>query len=507
MRAAQAAAQTARRIGRYYLFDEIASGGMASVRLGRLVGSAGFARMLAVKCLHAHFAKDPDFVSMFKDEARLAARIRHPNVAATHDVISEGDELFLVMEYIHGESLATLLRAVTKQGGRVPVPIAVAIGLGALAGLHAAHEATDEAGRPLDVVHRDISPQNIMVGVDGAARVLDFGVAKAVGRLQTTREGEIKGKTAYMAPEQLSGRPVDRRADVYGMAVVLWETLASHRLFIANTPSEVLMQVLTATVKPPSAYAPDVPPELDAIVLRGLSRDPAERFPTALAMAVALEQAILPPTAREVGAWVERAAGEELAKRSARVKHIELHGAEVVEEEGGGGPADVTDIRAIGQPPAGGSDFLPSQVMSVSTTVESPPRSRRALFVLPVLIAGISAFAVHSFSDRTKRAENTANAERAASPPSATETAAPLTSSAVPKAAPPVAPPVAPPAASSSADSLSSAAASASRLKPARNVSPKPRATSKPAARPTPNCDPPYIVDPDGIHIQKPECG
>jgi serine/threonine protein kinase len=203
-----------RSIGRYVLYGEIASGGMATVHFGRLSGPAGFSRTVAIKRLHPQYAKDPEFVSMFLDEARLAARIRHPNVVTTLDVVTTGAEIFLVMEYVQGESLSRLLRAVRPMMTPADTRIVATIVSGVLHGLHAAHEARDEQGQPLRIVHRDVSPQNVLVGTDGVPRVLDFGVAKAAGRVQTTREGQLKGKLAYMAPEQVRGE-VTRVTDVY----------------------------------------------------------------------------------------------------------------------------------------------------------------------------------------------------------------------------------------------------------------------------------------------------
>ena len=214
-----------RMLGRYALYEKIAAGGMATVHIGRLLGPVAFARTVAIKRMHPHFAADPAFVAMFLDEARLAARIRHPNVVPTLDVVAMENELFLVMEYVLGESLARLMQAAATRGERIPPSMVATIMAGVLHGLHAAHEATSDRGEPLGIVHRDVSPQNILVGTDGVARVLDFGVAKAAGRIQTTREGQLKGKLAYMAPERDPRQGVAPAADVYAASVVLWEAL------------------------------------------------------------------------------------------------------------------------------------------------------------------------------------------------------------------------------------------------------------------------------------------
>ncbi len=308
------------------LCDEIAAGGMATVHLGRLRGSAGFSRTVAIKRLHAQFAKDPDFVAMFLDEARLAGGIRHPNVVPTLDVLIHEGEILVVMEYVHGESLSRLARAqkagVDARGSGVPLPIALSIVSGALYGLHAAHEARDDRGAPLDIVHRDVSPQNILVGLDGVVRVVDFGVAKAAGRLQMTREGMLKGKLAYMAPEQAAADTVDRRCDIYSAAVVLWEALTGQRLFTGQNEMSLFRSVLAGAVTPPSALVPGLPPEVDALVMRGLAREPADRFATALEMAEAAQR-IAYATPGQVGTWVRALGGEALDQRAARVASIE----------------------------------------------------------------------------------------------------------------------------------------------------------------------------------------
>jgi eukaryotic-like serine/threonine-protein kinase len=324
--------RSVRIVGRYGIYQPIAAGGMATVHYGRLLGPVGFSRTVAIKRLHAQFAQDPEFVSMFLDEARLAARIRHPNVVPTLDVVAADGELFLVMEYVAGESLARLVRMVVGKSALVPTPIVVAIMCGVLRGLHAAHEATNERGEPLGIVHRDVSPQNVLVGIDGQARVLDFGVAKATGRIHTTRDGKLKGKLAYMAPEQLRGKTLDRRTDVFAASIVLWEALTGTRLFHGESEGEVLTRVLEGDVVPPSSVvSPErATPEtlaalraIDDIVLRGLARRPDDRYESARDMAVALDRAATSAKISDISEWVECLAKDVLASRAQQIADIE----------------------------------------------------------------------------------------------------------------------------------------------------------------------------------------
>jgi len=314
-------------VGRYALHGEIASGGMATVHLGRLLGPVGFSRTVAIKRLHRHYAKDPEFVSMFLDEARLAARIQHPNVVQTLDVVTIDDELFLVMEYVQGETLSRLWRGAMELSERMPVSIVAAVGAGMLHGLHAAHEARDEHHRPLQIVHRDVSPQNVLVGVDGVPRILDFGVAKAAGRLQMTRDGQLKGKLAYMAPEQLTGDPITAQSDIYAAGVVIWESLTGERLFQGDNDALIFGQVLKAHVPAPSEMNAEVPRSLDGVILRALDRSPANRFATAREMAMAIEACVRPAQPTEVGSWVEDVARTALRERSQQVQELESSSA------------------------------------------------------------------------------------------------------------------------------------------------------------------------------------
>jgi serine/threonine-protein kinase len=317
-------------VGRYALYGAIAAGGMATVHLGRLLGPVGFSRTVAIKRLHAQFAADPEFVSMFLDEARLAARIRHPNVVPTLDVVATGGELFLVMEYVPGESLARLSRALRDRRQDIPLRVLSATIAGVLHGLHAAHEARDEHGQPLSIVHRDVSPQNVLLGTDGAARVLDFGVAKAGGRVQTTKEGQIKGKLAYMPPEQLQGADVSRQTDIYAAGVMLWELVTGARLFGGDNEGAIVAKILSGKVEPASrvlarrrggdARGYEV---LDATILRAVRMQPEHRYATAREMAIEIERTCPPATAAECADWVEDVARDVLTSRAALVAEIE----------------------------------------------------------------------------------------------------------------------------------------------------------------------------------------
>jgi serine/threonine-protein kinase len=314
-------------LGRYAVFGELATGGMATVHFGRMSSLGGFNRTVAIKRMRRDIARDPEFVAMFLDEARLTSRIEHPNVVATLDVVAESGEVFLVMEYVRGESLQRLRRAAHSRREKIPVGIAVSVIGGVLSGLDAAHDALGEDGVPLGIIHRDVSPQNILVGEDGIARITDFGIAKAESRLQVTHDGQMKGKLPYMAPEQLggSGKRLDRRVDIFSSAVVMWELLAGKGLFRADHPGETIAKVLSAPIPSLCSLRPDVPQGLDRAIRKGLSRDPSQRPSTAEAFALEIEEGLGqgPASPRVVGAWVAGLAGDVLANRLKYVREME----------------------------------------------------------------------------------------------------------------------------------------------------------------------------------------
>lgn len=308
-------------IGRYRVFGELAAGGQASVRLGCFAGPAGFVRAVAIKRVRSDHADSAKARAMLIDEARLASRVQHPNVVQLLDVVDDGPELVLVMELVQGESLARLCRQ-SAGGAAPPLAVAIAVIAGALRGLHAAHEAVDAEGQPLHLVHRDLSPQNILVDVHGVPKVLDFGIAWARGRQQDeTRDGTFKGKLAYLSPEQVHGTS-DRRSDIWAAGVVLWECLTGKRLFVGENDGALLSSVLSAVVRRPSEFNHEVPNALDAIVLQALAREPNARFGTAAAMAEALEH-LGGASQQQLAGWVQSRAGAAIERTRQRVREIE----------------------------------------------------------------------------------------------------------------------------------------------------------------------------------------
>jgi serine/threonine-protein kinase len=300
---------------------------MAVVHLGRLRGDAGFARPVAIKRLHRQYVGDPDLTALLLDEARLASRLQHPNLVVPSDLITSHGEIFVVMEYVHGLTLAALVREARTRGQIVPVWVVTRVMSDVLTGLQAAHEAKDGRSRPLALVHRDVSPQNVMVGADGLARVLDFGIAHAAFRSQTTREGQLRAKLAYAAPEHVLDRTVDRRADVYSSAIVCWELLTLERLFSASNESALLARVLEQAPEPASKFRPEISPELDQVLLGALSKDPDRRPATAEEFALALERVAPPASHREVARWVASLGSETLDRLEARLAEMEAGGS------------------------------------------------------------------------------------------------------------------------------------------------------------------------------------
>ena len=312
------------RIGRYALFDQFAEGGIATVHFGRIDGAGGFSRIVAIKRLLPHLVKNEEFTEMLLKEARLAARVRHPNVVPTLDVVASHGDVLLVLEYVHGESLSALCRTQAKERkDHIPVDIAVAVMHDVLSGLCAVHEATNEKGRLLGLVHRDVSPPNVIVGADGYSRVLDFGIAKALRHIEESMPNRLKGKIGYMAPEQIRGEGVTQRSDVFSAGVILWELLATRRLFASSIESERMKQIVSGDYPRLSRYRPGVSRKLEQVTMQALAVDPNARFANSREFADALEQASKRASARRVAEWVMDLAATALCERARMIAQVE----------------------------------------------------------------------------------------------------------------------------------------------------------------------------------------
>ncbi|GAB5549292.1 MAG: hypothetical protein SangKO_090520 [Sandaracinaceae bacterium] len=382
-------------VGGYTIVGELATGGMAELFLARRVGPEGFARSVVVKRILPHLAKSDEFVRMFLDEARIAAGIRHPNVVSVEELGRDGDSLFMVMEYLSGESLHALIAELARRNRHLDPALAAHVVAEACAGLHAAHEMTDDSGRPLEVVHRDVSPQNLFITYDGSVKVLDFGIAKAADRLTRTETGYFKGKFAYMAPEQIKEQPVDRRADVFALGVVLFEALTGRRLFRTKNPAATLRAVLESSIVRPSAIRPNIPSALDEACLKALSRPIDQRHATAAELRRDLLRAVPPgddlPEARLKGLMetLFAARAEEKSEMVRRVRDGEQVERLVTE------PSEESDIPSVG------SDFAQLADEPVAPSGRRGLRWLVGALLALIFAAGVGAtFAVMEPSER-----------------------------------------------------------------------------------------------------------
>jgi serine/threonine-protein kinase len=425
---------------------------MGAVYLGRRAGGPND-ELVAVKLSHPHLL-DSEASTVLEDEARLVAHIDDPHVVPLLSIERTEDGPLLVMPYVLGVTVAEIARAIAMAGIRVPVSIAARIALDALAGLAAVHEARGEDRTLLHIVHRDISPQNLIVGVDGRTRILDFGVAKAVGRLQkTTRDGSLKGKVAYMAPEQIHGAPIGPYTDVYALGVLLWELVAGARLFAGENEGETLRRALVSIVPSLREKRDDVPAAFDEVVARALARETRSRFTSARAMADALGLAVAPASRDEVVHWLRETCGEVLHERETFLE--------------------------IARRPAPRS-ALPSETSPLPLPPPPPRRRRSALAVLMVALvvtvgAGVALRRVQRSPPHEEAVVETSAAAIASAPP------------ALPAAIPPSAP-----------AARSSTGTSAPLRRPATT-------TPRPSALPR-DCVVPYTVDENGRKKFRAEC-
>jgi serine/threonine-protein kinase len=378
-----------RRLGRYEIIAPIARGGMAEVWLARHEGELGLSRVVALKTIRADYAEEPSFRKMFLNEARLAARVRHTNVVEVLDLGEEGTTIYLAMPFVEGESMARLLqrRRLAGKGGLSPA-VALRIIADTAAGLHAAHELTDDRGHPMQLIHRDVSPQNILVGVDGVAKLTDFGIAKALSHFgDETEPGQVKGKISYLSPEQASRLAPDRRSDVFAAGVVLWEALTGDRLFRGQDEIDTLGLVLIMPIPDPRTVTPDLPDPIAEVVLRALERDPDARFATAAEFGDAIENAAvksgISTNAKVVAALVNELAGADVEALRAALREASRSDA----------PRSLSVDSSTAALPAAVSAATPSEPPAVVA------RSRWAVLALAgILVTAVGALA--SFSQR-----------------------------------------------------------------------------------------------------------
>jgi len=450
---------------------------MATVHLARKFGDE---RLVAVKTMRPDLADDEEAATTLFDEARVLSRIRHPSVVAVLEVVRAGRDVLLVMPFVRGVTIAELLVATSRADRDVPAPIASAIAQDVLAGLGAAHEARGERGELLGVVHRDVSPQNIIVGIDGVAQVLDFGIAKAAGRgAQTTRDGALKGKLAYMAPEQLHGAEVSARTDLYAVGVILWEMLALRRLFAGENEADTLRRVLVGEVPSLSELRPELPPAIDAFFTRALSRHEGARFATGREMGAALHALVPRATQAEVAAAIEARCATELAKRPG--------GAAPQASPAHATPSASRTASSLASPATSSPPAAPLPAAEVQGSRRRAPKLLAGALVLGALVAaGAVAWRGRAASVGAGLAAVSATPE---SPASAGVEAIPAAPAPTPTAT--EVPPLATPSATPSATAPSLRANGGS--------------TRKPAALPA-NCAVPYTVDEHGRKKYRIEC-
>ncbi len=371
-------------LGRYRVVDEIGIGGMASVHLARMDGPGGFQKWIAIKRIHAHLVEDETFIQMFLDEARVAARISHPNVATVFELGKHEDTYWIAMEYLHGEPLRELMRRTEELGTTMPPEIACRVIADAAEGLHAAHELLGKNGEKLNLVHRDVTPHNLFVTYDGNTKVVDFGIAKFTSRMASTRAGTLKGKLAYMSPEQVAGEQIDRRTDVFALGVVLWELTTGQRLFRMESDLDTLAKVQECNVTRPSTLVRGYPLDLEKIVMKALSKNRGERFKTAREFSRALQSLLMKRglfiASDEVASYTKSIFQDRIQKREAHLRWA----------------AEVTQTISLDQLEKAGAGAtqepsMQSYKSEVQPAQKAPPPARGAPLPAPRPAAGMPA--------------------------------------------------------------------------------------------------------------------
>src|SRR5437868_3674460 len=309
--------------GKYLLLDRIAVGGMAEIFLARQMGPEGFEKTVVLKRIRPHLGDKKSFVRMFLNEAKLAAQLNHPNIIQIHDLGKVGESYFIAMEYLFGRDMRRVMPKAEALGIPFPVVYACKVASQVLEGLYHAHRKLDVEGRPLGIVHRDVTPENIFVSFDGGVKVLDFGIAKAANQVEMTRAGEIKGKLSYMSPEQCMGKPLDHRSDIFSLGVVLYEWVTGFKLFTGESDVAVLKSITDGKIYRPSYFKADVPEAIEQILMKALEKDPDTRYQSAWEMQFELDQFLasneFTPSNQHLGTFLKQLFADEMEAELARV--------------------------------------------------------------------------------------------------------------------------------------------------------------------------------------------
>jgi serine/threonine-protein kinase len=340
------------RFGKYTLIDRLAVGGMAEIFLARQAGLAGFEKTVVIKRIRPHLSKEANFVRMFLNEAKLAAQLNHPNVVQIYDLGKINESYFIAMEYLFGRDMRKIIPKAETLGIPFPMVYALKIASSVCEGLYYAHQRSDRYGNPLNIVHRDVTPENIFVSFDGTVKILDFGIAKAANRTDQTRAGEIKGKLSYMSPEQCMGRPLDRRSDLFSLGVVLYEWLTGFKLFTGDSEVAILRSITEGKIYAPSYFKSDIPDAVERILMRALEKDRDQRYQTAWEMQYDLDQFLgqyeFTPSNIHLSNFLKQLFSDELDAERHRLNHAVL------------GRGDISAVNAV--PPPLPADALAENV-------------------------------------------------------------------------------------------------------------------------------------------------
>jgi serine/threonine protein kinase len=357
--------------GKYYLLERINVGGMAEVFKAKTFGVEGFERLLAVKRILPNIAEDEEFITMFIDEAKIAVQLQHANIAQIFDLGKVDESFFIALEYVHGRDLRSIFDRMRNKGDSLPIAMASYVIMQVCEGLDYAHNKRDAQGRELNLVHRDISPQNVLIGYEGEVKLIDFGIAKAAGKASKTQAGILKGKFGYMSPEQVRGLPIDRRSDIFAVGIVLYELLTGERLFIGESDFSTLEKVRNVEIMPPSSYNKKIPQELERVVLKALARDPDDRYANAIDLHDDLQSFLYSVgeffSRKDLAAWMKKTFAMEIEEDNAKIEEyrqllppVAASGAEVSRRAAVGGtgvkPPPKPKDPAAAHPPMGWDD-------------------------------------------------------------------------------------------------------------------------------------------------------